>query len=96
MHALPMSHSLMGVTSSHLQVRFHPLDSDLFASGSLDHRVVVWRISTGEKVYTHDFGESSLTLCTFMRSKTDALCTFGCFMKILTSCGFLTSWPRHV
>ena len=43
-----------------LQVRFHPLDSDLFASGSLDHRVVVWRISTGEKVFTHDFGESDL------------------------------------
>ena len=39
-----------------LQVRFHPLDSDLFASGSLDHRVVVWRISTGEKIFMHDFG----------------------------------------
>jgi hypothetical protein len=40
------------------QVRFHPLDSDLFASGSLDHKVVVWRVSTGEKVFTHDFGAS--------------------------------------
>ena len=38
------------------QVRFHPLDSDIFASGSLDHKVVLWRISTGEKVFTHDFG----------------------------------------
>jgi len=28
----------------------------MFASGSLDHRVVIWRISSGEKVFTHDFG----------------------------------------
>lgn len=42
---------------SFCQVRFHPLDSDILASGSLDHRVVVWRVSTGEKLYVHDFGE---------------------------------------
>ena len=60
-----------------LQVRFHPLDSDLFASGSLDHRVVVWRISTGEKVFSHDFGEVDRahaphdTACHVTSSKTD-------------------------
>jgi WD40 repeat protein len=41
-----------------MQVRFHPLDSDIFASGSLDHKVVVWRISSGEKIFNHDFGKN--------------------------------------
>jgi WD40 repeat protein len=38
-------------------VRFHPFDPTLLASGSLDHRVVVWRVTTGEQLYVHNFGE---------------------------------------
>lgn len=52
-----LCHGTLSTCHVHItQVRFHPLDSDIFASGSLDHKVVVWRISTGEKVYSNDFG----------------------------------------
>ncbi|KAG1654124.1 hypothetical protein FOA52_010056 [Chlamydomonas sp. UWO 241] len=53
---------LEGHTRTPWVVRFHPLDSDTLASGSLDHRVVVWRISTGEKLFTHDFGKPIATI----------------------------------
>lgn len=48
---------LEGHTRTPWVVRFHPIDSDILASGSLDHRVVIWRISTSEKLYAHDFGK---------------------------------------
>lgn len=48
---------LEGHTRTPWVVRFHPIDSDILASGSLDRRVVVWRVSTGETLYTHDFGK---------------------------------------
>lgn len=39
-----------------LQVRFSPVDSDIMASGSLDFTAVVWQVSTGQLLYSHDFG----------------------------------------
>lgn len=38
-----------------LQVRFHPLYSDILASGSLDHEVRLWDAKTAECIGSRDF-----------------------------------------
>lgn len=39
----------------HLQVRFHPLCSEILASGSLDHEVRLWDANTSECIGSRDF-----------------------------------------
>lgn len=39
----------------HLQVRFHPLRSEILASGSLDHEVRLWDANTSECIGSCDF-----------------------------------------
>ncbi|KAJ0252585.1 WD_REPEATS_REGION domain-containing protein [Hirschfeldia incana] len=36
-------------------VRFHPLDSEIVASGSLDQNVRLWNVTTSECIKSHDF-----------------------------------------
>ncbi|WZZ13822.1 hypothetical protein YC2023_106911 [Brassica napus] len=38
-------------------VRFHPRDSEIVASGSLDQNVRVWNVTTSECIKSHDFGK---------------------------------------
>ena len=45
-----------------LQVRFHPTNSNLVASGSLDYQVRLWDVSTGQCINHHDFGASQCAL----------------------------------
>lgn len=41
-----------------LQVRFHPLNPKVLASGSLDHEVRLWDASTAECIGSRDFCNS--------------------------------------
>jgi len=43
-------------------VRFHPLSSQILASGSLDNEVRLWKASTAECIQTHDFGRPIASL----------------------------------
>ncbi|KAJ4878238.1 Transducin family protein / WD-40 repeat family protein [Raphanus sativus] len=47
------------VLSGHLRtpwvVRFHPLNSEIVASGSLDQNVRLWNVTTSECIKSHDF-----------------------------------------
>ena len=43
-----------------LQVRFHPKDREILASGSLDHEVHVWNANTSECIGYRDFCNSSI------------------------------------
>nr|VDC64527.1 unnamed protein product [Brassica rapa] len=43
------------MSSSSLQVRFHPRHSEIVASGSLDHEVRLWNAKTSECIRSHDF-----------------------------------------
>ena len=45
-----------------LQVRFHPTNSNLVASGSLDYQVRLWDVSSGQCINHHDFGASQCVL----------------------------------
>ena len=42
-----------------VQVKFHPTDSNLLASGSLDSTVRIWDLAQGACVCSYNFGESS-------------------------------------
>eukprot|EP00798_Chlamydomonas_sp_ICE-L_P025993 gene25993-11683_t len=43
-------------------VSIHPTDSDILASGSLDHTVCISRISTGQTIHVHDFDKPIASL----------------------------------
>ena len=53
-------------------VRFHPTNSDVLASGSLDNTVIVWDRATGAMTARWDFGKSIASLAFFPGS--DILC----------------------
>lgn len=54
-----------------MQVRFHPLYSDILASGSLDHEVRLWDAQTSNCIGSRDF--------------CNILCQFICSLVILNS-----------
>lgn len=39
------------------QVRFNPANTNMLASGSLDHLVNIWQLNTGHRLQHHDFGK---------------------------------------
>lgn len=46
---------LFNIVVELLQVRFHPLYSEILASGSLDHEVRLWDAKTAECIGSRDF-----------------------------------------
>jgi activator-of-BECN1-regulated-autophagy protein 1 len=51
--------SLEGHRRTPWVVRFHPTNASLLVSGSLDHEVRLWNVTTGECVGCHEFGAPS-------------------------------------
>jgi len=64
--------SLEGHRRTPWVVRFHPSDSNVLASGSLDNTVIVWDAESGQMTARWDFGKSIASLA--FHPGSDALC----------------------